>query len=86
VLADCIGQCKTKSTLLMPLPRAVDIPCRFHGFTIDKPLQKGAITDLACWLAHKRIIHSWAEISLEGRWVALEGFILHPTSPALQRH
>ena len=41
VLADGIGQCNTKSTLLMALLRAVGIPCRFHGFTIDKPLQKG---------------------------------------------
>src|SRR5690606_38502372 len=46
VLADRIGQCNTKSTLLMALLRAVDVPCRFHGFTIDKALQKGAITGL----------------------------------------
>ena len=38
VLADGIGQGNTKSTLLMALLRAVGIPCRFHGFTIDKPL------------------------------------------------
>jgi transglutaminase-like putative cysteine protease len=66
VLADGIGQCNTKSTLLMALLRAVGIPCRFHGFTIDKPLQKGAITGLAYWLAPQRIIHSWVEVSLEG--------------------
>ena len=76
VLADGIGQCNTKSTLLMALLRAVGIPCRFHGFTIDKPLQKGAITGLAYWLAPQRIIHSWVEVSLGDRWIALEGFIL----------
>jgi len=86
VLADGIGQCNTKSTLLMALLRAVGIPCRFHGFTIDKPLQKGAITGLAYWLAPQRIIHSWVEVSLEGRWIALEGFILDVTYLAsLQR-
>ena len=86
VLADGIGQCNTKSTLLMALLRAVGIPCRFHGFTIDKPLQKGAITGLAYWLAPQRIIHSWVEVSLEGRWVALEGFILdEPYLASLQR-
>ena len=42
VLVDSIGQCNTKGTLLMALMRAVGIACRFHGFTIDKPLQKGA--------------------------------------------
>ena len=46
-LVDGIGQCITKGTLLMALLRAVGVPCRFHGFTIDKPLQKGAITGLA---------------------------------------
>jgi hypothetical protein len=78
------GQCNTKSTLLMALLRAVGIPCRFHGFTIDKPLQKGAITGLAYWLAPQRIIHSWVEVNLESRWIALEGFILDasPTWPA----
>ena len=87
VLADGIGQCNTKSTLLMALLRAVGIPCRFHGFTIDKPLQKGAITGLAYWLAPQRIIHSWVEVSLDGRWIALEGFILDaPYLSSLQRH
>jgi transglutaminase-like putative cysteine protease len=76
VLADGIGQSNTKGTLLMSLLRAVGIPCRFHGFTIDKPLQKGAITGLAYPLAPQRIIHSWVEGSFEGRWVNLEGFIL----------
>lgn len=86
VLADGIGQCNTKSTLLMALLRAVGIPCRFHGFTIDKPLQKGAITGLAYWLAPQRIIHSWVEVSLDGSWIALEGFILDaPYLASLQR-
>ena len=86
VLADGIGQCNTKSTLLMALLRAVGIPCRFHGFTIDKSLQQGAITGLAFWLAPQRIVHSWVEISLEGRWISLEGFILDaPYLASLQR-
>jgi hypothetical protein len=86
VLADGIGQCNTKGTLLMALLRAVGIACRFHGFTIDKPLQKGAITGLAYVLAPRRIIHSWVEVAFEGRWVNLEGFILDaPYLASLQR-
>jgi len=86
VLADGIGQCNTKSTLLMALLRAAGIPCRFHGFTIDKLLQKGAITGPAYLLAPRRIIHSWVEVLHEGRWVALEGFILDaPYLASLQR-
>lgn len=42
VLTDGYGQCNTKGTLFMALLRACNIPCRVHGFTIDKKLQKGA--------------------------------------------
>lgn len=76
VLADGIGQCNTKGTLLMALLRALGVPCRFHGFTIYKALQHGAITGLAYRLAPPNIIHSWVEVWFDGRWVNLEGFIL----------
>ena len=76
VLADGIGQCNTKGTLLMALLRAVGVVCRFHGFTIDKALQRGAITGLAYRLAPRNIIHSWVEVWSGEQWVQLEGFIL----------
>jgi transglutaminase-like putative cysteine protease len=76
VLADGYGQCNTKATLFMALLRATGVPCRFHGFTIDKALQKGAITGLAYRLAPRSIIHSWVEVLLDDRWLNLEGFIL----------
>jgi len=76
VLADGIGQCNTKATLLMALLRASGVACRIHGFTIDKRLQKGAITGLAYRLAPRSILHSWVEVWLDGQWINLEGFIL----------
>ena len=76
VLRDGYGQCNTKGTLLMALLRGLDVPCRFHGFTIHKRLQRGAITGVAYALAPESIIHSWVEVLYEGRWVKLEGFIL----------
>ena len=79
VLRDGYGQCNTKGTLLMALLRSVGIPCRFHGFTIDKELQKGAITGIPYKLAPQNIIHSWVEVFYEGEWVNLEGFILDKT-------
>lgn len=86
VLADGIGQCNTKGTLFMALLRAAGIPCRFHGFTIDKALQKGAITGVAYLLAPRSIIHSWVEVLHEGRWLNLEGFILdQPYLASLQQ-
>jgi Transglutaminase-like superfamily len=76
VLSERIGQCNTKTTLFMALLRASGISCRFHGFTIDKSLQKGVVTGLAYVLAPQSIIHSWVEVQLDGRWINLEGFIL----------
>jgi hypothetical protein len=76
VLADGYGQCNTKGNLLMALLRALGIQCRFHGFTIDQRLQKGAIPAYVFWLAPKYIIHSWVEVFFDGEWINLEGFIL----------
>lgn len=76
VLADGYGQCNTKGILLMALLRGLGIPCRYHGFTIDKILQKGAMTGWVYWLAPDEIIHSWVEVYYRGKWCYLEGFIL----------
>ena len=60
----------------MALLRACDIPCRVHGFTIDKKLQKGAMTGLVYLMAPRNVFHSWVEVLLEGQWYELEAFIL----------
>lgn len=76
VYRDGYGQCNTKGTLLMALLRMGGIPCRFHAFTIDKRLQKGAISGPAYNLAPRNIVHSWVEVWFENKWINLEGFIL----------
>lgn len=76
VLSDGYGQCNTKGTLFMALLRGVNIPCRVHGFTIDKKLQKGAMTGIVYRSAPKNIFHSWVEVYLDGVWYELEAFIL----------
>ncbi len=76
VLEDGYGQCNTKATLLMALLRAVGIPNRLHGFTINKKLQKGAITGIWYKLSPRNILHSWVEICINEKWYFLEGVIL----------
>ena len=76
VLEDGYGQCNTKATLLMALLRASGIPNRIHGFTIDKALQKGAITGIWFKLSPKNILHSWVEVFIDENWYYLEGVIL----------
>ncbi len=79
VLKDGFGQCNTKATLLMALMRAVGIPNRIHGFTINKALQQGAITGIWYVIAPKNILHSWVEILVGDSWYFLEGVILDKT-------
>ena len=76
VLADGYGQCNTKSSLLMALLRASGIPCRFHGATVRKELQKGVIDGPFYGIAPKSILHGYAEVLFEGRFLPLEGVIL----------
>lgn len=76
ILKDGYGQCNTKAILFMALLRAADVPCRIHGFLIDKIMQKGAIKGFYYKRAPKEILHSWVEIYYKGKWLNLEGFIL----------
>ena len=76
VLKDGYGQCNTKGTLFMALLRACCIPCRVHGFTIDKKIQKGAMTGFVYKNAPKNVFHSWVEVFFEDKWYELEAFIL----------
>lgn len=76
VLAEGYGQCNTKTTLLMALLRAAGIPCRFHGATVEKALQRGVVPELVYSLAPPSILHGYAEVWFEGAFRALEGVIL----------
>lgn len=60
----------------MALLRALSIPCRIHGFTIHKQLQKGAMNGWYYHLSPKEIIHSWIEVLYNDRWLNMEGFIV----------
>lgn len=76
ILQDGYGQCNTKGILFMTLLRAAGIPCRMHGFTIDKELQKGAMKGWYYRLSPQEIIHSWVEVWYQDKWLNIEGFIL----------
>jgi hypothetical protein len=75
-LRDGYGQCNTKTTLLMALLRKAGIPCRIHASAIDKRVQKGVMPDLFYALAPDTLLHTWAEVFFDGRWIRLEGCIL----------
>lgn len=75
VLADGIGQCNTKATLLMALLRVVGIPCRLHGAKVTKVFQRSLMPKIMARLAPSSIVHTWVEVSYNGEWLCLEGVI-----------
>lgn len=76
ILSDGFGQCNTKSTLLITLLRAMNIPSRIHAFYLDHNVQKGVLSGLSYILAPKLILHTWAEVWFNNEWIPLEGVIL----------
>ena len=60
----------------MAILRALEIPCRLQGFTIDKRLQKGALRGLWYVLSPRSIVHTWVELNYKDSWQATEGCIL----------
>ena len=50
--------------------------CIRDRFTIDKKLQKGAMTGIVYKNAPQNVFHSWVEVYFEDRWYELEAFIL----------
>lgn len=75
VLADGIGQCNTKATLLMALLRAVGLSCRLHGTRVTKVFQRSLMPKIMAKLAPPLIVHTWAEVYYNGEWLSLEGVI-----------
>lgn len=75
VMADGIGQCNTKATLLMALLRAVGIACRLHGTKVTKVFQRSLMPKIMAKLAPPLIVHTWVEVYYKGEWLSLEGVI-----------
>ncbi|QIQ21393.1 transglutaminase-like domain-containing protein [Zophobihabitans entericus] len=76
ILQEGIGQCNTKTILFMAILRALGIPCRLHGFTIDKKLQSGIMNGDVYNAMPDEIVHTWAEVYFNDRWYKMEGLIL----------
>ena len=82
VLANGYGQCNTKGTVLMALLRGLGLPCRLHGFTIRKAVQRGVVPEAIYPIAPEEILHSWVEVWTQGQCIEFEGFILDNGFPA----
>lgn len=70
-----LGQCNTKSTLLLALCKAVGIPAQVHFSLISKEIQRGFFTGLAYHLMPREISHSWLEVQIDDEWKRTDGYI-----------
>lgn len=70
-----IGQCNTKTTLLLALCKAIDIPARMHFSLIKKQIQQGLFTGILYKIMPPLLSHSWIEIKISGSWKRIDSYI-----------
>lgn len=67
------GYCNTKSTLFVALLRAAGVPARPVFVDLDARLLSGVISPGTVY-----VDHSYTEVWLDGRWVAVDSYITDP--------
>ncbi len=73
VLSAGIGFCNTKSTLFVALLRAMGLPARQVFVDIDAGILAGILDPGTPF-----VDHSYTEVRLGGRWIALDAYIVDP--------
>ncbi|ODS89256.1 MAG: hypothetical protein ABS44_05110 [Chryseobacterium sp. SCN 40-13] len=76
ILVDELGNSNSKAILLMSFLRGSDIPCRIHGFIVDKSVLKGILEGIWFKLSPQKILHSSVEVFVDDDWYTLEGVML----------
>ncbi|HEX4871439.1 MAG TPA: transglutaminase-like domain-containing protein [Nevskiaceae bacterium] len=71
VLAGGVGYCVTKTTLFVALLRAAEIPARPRFVDIRAEILEGLIEPGSAY-----VDHSYAEVWLDGRWIAVDSYIV----------
>jgi hypothetical protein len=67
------GDCHTKSTLLVAMLRAIEIPARLRFLTLRADFLRGVID-----LGELPIEHCCVEVLLDGRWAAIDSHVMDP--------
>jgi transglutaminase-like putative cysteine protease len=73
VLSAGMGDCHTKSTLLVALLRSLGIPSRLRFVTLKPDFLRGIID-----VGGEPIEHAFTELLLEDQWVALDSYVVDP--------
>lgn len=76
ILIDELGNNNNKAILLMSFLRGSNIPCRIHGFIVDKSVLKGILEGIWYKLSPQKFLHSNVEVFVDDDWYMLEGIML----------
>ena len=71
VLKAGMGDCHTKSTLLVALLRAIDIPARIRFVSLRPDFLRGIIDT-----GDSPVEHGCAEVMLDGKWFGLDSYVI----------
>lgn len=78
-----IGNCLTKTILLMTLLRAVGVPCYMKASMVDKVLHRGLLGPLTYRLTPEFLYHAWVHMYYNNKWLEIGGHIID--QPYLQK-
>jgi transglutaminase-like putative cysteine protease len=73
VLSHGRGFCNNQSTLMVALLRALGVPARAHFVDISADVLDGVLDPRTPY-----VDHSWTEAWIDGRWVAVDAYIVDP--------
>lgn len=70
------GHCNAKSRLIITLFRSIGLEAYQHFVVIPKDILNGAIPRSRSWLLPKELCHSYVEVKVEGKWCAIDSYII----------
>lgn len=76
VLKQGIGSSLAKTTLLLALLRALEIPCRLQADMVDKVVHRGLLGPLAFKLCPSDLFHTAVQLLYNNRWITVEGYVI----------
>lgn len=75
-LAFGYGHCNPKSRLMVELFRAAGFEAHQHFVVIPKTILNGVLPASRMWTLPRELCHSYAEVQVEGRWCAIDSYIV----------
>ncbi len=70
------GHCNAKSRLMVILFRGIGLEAYQHFVVLPKEILSGASMRSRSWMIPKEISHSYVDVRLDGKWCAIDSFII----------